>query len=420
MIPHSTTFDYSSEFVQWSNDNRHICVIPYSNIGIRFGISKHDPCCWYRADRDTDPIAKVKQNIELGQIDKNCHLCHTKEDNNQISGRQRALLELNHPSLNKFLSAKKLDNFDMFVTFSNKCNMACRICNGGTSSLYDSIWNNNKNTSESNSDDPKYFEIIKSDILEAVDRHDIFNLIILGGEGTVQSDLYTLTDWLQQEHISEKINLRIGTNGSVFHDNIFNKWSNNFKSLSFAISVDSTNDDNFVYVRYPVKFKKIHNNLQKFKALAETHTNVNFCITPTFYINNIAYLEEFLNYFEKFNISGRDVNIFDNSLSECDHLSLLALPLYLRKKLAEQVQEILSHDYSLFNNNTVFKQSIYSLLDQLASNNFLESNWTGYISTTAKWDNLTNTDLSINNKKLWDLLSVEDQETYRRECAKLS
>jgi hypothetical protein len=224
---------------------------------------------------------------------------------------------------------------------------------------------------------------------------------------------------LQQEHLSEKINLRIGTNGSVFHDNIFNKWSNNFKSLSFAISVDSTNDDNFVYVRYPVKFEKIHDNLQKFKSLAATHPNVNFHITPTFYINNIAYLEEFLDYFEKFNVAGPGVKIFDNSLSECDHLSLLALPLYLRKKLVKQVQEILSHDYSLFKDNAIFKKSIDSLLDQLTSNNFLEINWDSYISTTAKWDNLTNTDLSFNNKKLWDLLSDQDQEKYHQQRSRL-
>jgi sulfatase maturation enzyme AslB (radical SAM superfamily) len=213
--------------------------------------------------------------------------------------------------------------------------------------------------------------------------------------------------------------LKIGTNGSVFHDEIFNQWANNFKSLSFAISVDSTNDDNFVYVRYPVKFQKIHNNLQKFKSLAETHSNVNFHITPTFYINNIAYLKEFLDYFEKFNMAGPGVKIFDNSLSECDHLSLLALPLYLRKKLAEQVQEILSHDYSLFIYNRVFKKSIHYLLDQLTSSNFSEISWTAYISTTAKWDKLTDTDLSFNNKTLWDLLSAEDQEAYQQARTRL-
>jgi len=414
MIPHNTTFDHSLQFDQWSKNNRHICVIPYNNIGIRFGTTKHDPCCWYRSSGAGNPIAEVRRHIESGQIDKNCYLCHVKEDNNQISGRQRALLDLNPTGLTEFLSTNKVDNFFMFVTFSNKCNMSCRICNGGTSSLYDAIWNNNKNTPETIDDDPKHLEIIKSDILAAVDQHKVFNLVILGGEGTIQSDLYTLADWLQQEHISEKIHLQISTNGSVFHDEIFNSWCNNFKSLSFAISVDSTNDDNFVYVRYPVKFEKIHSNLQKFKSLAKTHSNASFYITPTFCINNIAYLKEFLDYFENVN-----VKIFDNSLSECDHLSLLALPLYLRKKLVQQVQEILSNDYSLFNNNTIFKQSIYSLLDQLTSNNFSKHNWATYISTTAKWDNLTNTDLSFNNKKLWDLLSSEDQEKYHQQRSRL-
>jgi hypothetical protein len=167
-------------------------------------------------------------------------------------------------------------------------------------------------------------------------------------------------------------------------------------------------------VRYPVKFEKIHNNLQKFKLLTETHSNVDFDIRPTFYINNIAYLKEFLDYFEKFNISGRGIKIFDNSLSQCEHLSLLALPLYLRNQLAVQVQEILSHEYSLFNYNPLFKKSIHSFLDQLTSNDFSESNWDTYISTTAEWDKLTKTNLSINNKKLWDLLSDKDKNYYHQ------
>jgi molybdenum cofactor biosynthesis enzyme MoaA len=413
MIPHSTTFDYSSEFDQWSADNQHLCVIPYSYVGVHVGQKKQDPCCWYRSTGD-NPIAEVKNNIESGKIDKNCQLCHTQEANNQFSGRQRALAQLNHHELPEFLITKKIDTFFMFITFSNKCNMACRICNPGTSSLYDSIWNNNKVEPKSIRDDPTYFEIIKADIRNKIDQYKSLRLFIMGGEGTVQSDLYMLTDWLQEENLSKKIDLQIGTNGSVFLDETFSSWCNNFKSLSFGISIDSTDEDNFVYVRYPVKFEKIHNNLQKFKLLAETHSNVDFDIRPTFYINNIAYLKEFLDYFEKFRISNRNIRIFDNTLTHCDHLSLLALPSYLRKKLSEQIQEILSHNYSLFIYNPVFKKSIQSFLDQLTSNDFLETNWTTYISTTARWDGLTDTNLSINNKKLWDLLSDEDKNAYYR------
>jgi len=414
MIPNSTTFDYISEFDKWSMDNQHLCVIPYSNLGVYFGATKRDPCCWYRSDQSDNPIAEVKKNIESGQIDKNCQLCHTQEANNQFSGRQRGLAQLNPHELPKFLATKKIDTFFMFVTFSNKCNMACRICNSDTSSLYDSIWNNNKNEPKSISDDPTYFEMVKSDIRKTIDQYTFFKLIIMGGEGTVQSDLYMLTNWLQEENLSSKIDLQIGTNGSVFLEETFSSWCNNFKSLTFAISVDTTDEDNFVYVRYPVKFEKIHNNLQKFKLLTETHSNVDFDIRPTFYINNIAYLKEFLDYFEKFTILDRNIRIFDNTLSRCDHLSLLALPLYLRKKLSEQIQEILSHEYALFIQNPIFKKSIHSFLVQLTSNDFSETNWATYMSTTARWDKLTNTNLSVNNKKFWDLLCEEDKNSYYR------
>lgn len=414
MIPHSTTFDYSTDFDRWSMDNQHICVIPYSNLGTHFRSTQQDPCCWYRSTSD-DPVAEVKRNIESGKIDKNCHLCHEKEANNQLSGRQRALSHFNPSLMNRFLTTKKINTFSMFIKFSNKCNMACRICNSGNSSLYESIWNSNKNTPNPNVDDLTDFEILKTNIKEISDQNEFFTLVIVGGEGTIQSELYMLTDWLNEEKLSKRINLQINTNGSVFLEDVFSKWCDNFKSLSFGISIDSADTDNFIYVRYPVKFEKIRNNLQQFKLLAETHSNVSLYISPTFYINNIAYLKEFLDYFETFNISGRGVKIFDNSLSQCDHLSLLALPMYLRKKLAVQVQEILvSHDYSLINYNPLFKKSIHSLLDQLTSDEFSRSNWDTYMSTTAEWDGLTKTNLSINNKKLWDLLSDEDKNAYYR------
>jgi organic radical activating enzyme len=417
MIPHNKTFDHRIDFDSWSKDNPHICSIPYQEL--HHDLNQISPCCWYDTSNTVDSVAEVKKNIESGQVDKNCHLCHKQESNQQFSGRQRALKQFPPEQLDNFLENKKIKFFYMFFMFGNKCNMACRMCSSDISSLYNSIWNNKKNIPKTVRADTDYWNTIKSEIRTKVDLYEEFRLVIMGGEGTIQEELYTLTDWLQEENLCSKIILQIGTNGSVFSEDKFTSWCNTFKRVAVAISVDSTHDDNFLYVRYPVKFEKIHENLQKFKSLAETKSNFDLHITPTFYINNIAYLKEFLDYFEEFEISGRAARIYDNTLFRPDDLALAALPTVVKEKLAVQVQDLLNHDYKIWNNSFTFRTSVESILGQLKSTEFSDEVWARYISTTARWDHLTDTNLWTNNKKLWDLLPEVDQESYRQARARL-
>ena len=417
MIPHNKTFDHRIDFDSWSKDNPHICSIPYQEL--HHDLNQISPCCWYDTSNTVDSVAEIKKNIESGQVDKNCHLCHKQESNQQFSGRQRALKQFPPEQLDDFLENKKIKFFYMFFMFGNKCNMACRMCSSDISSLYNSIWNNKKNIPKTVRADTDYWNTIKSEIRTKVDLYEEFRLVIMGGEGTIQEELYTLTDWLQEENLCHKIILQIGTNGSVFSEDKFTSWCDTFKRVAVAISVDSTHDDNFLYVRYPVKFEKIHENLQKFKSLAETKSNFDLHITPTFYINNIAYLKEFLDYFEEFEISGRAARIYDNTLFRPDDLALAALPTVVKEKLAVQVQDLLNHDYKIWNNSFTFRTSVESILGQLKSTEFSDEVWARYISTTARWDHLTDTNLWTNNKKLWDLLPEVDQESYRQARARL-
>lgn len=418
MILQNKTFDHRIDFDSWSKDNPHICSIPYQEV--HYNLDHISPCCWYDTSTAVDSVIEIKKNIESGTVDKNCHLCHQQESDQQFSGRQRALKQFLPEQLDNFLENRKIKYFYMFLMFSNKCNMACRMCNADISSLYDSIWYNKKNIPLTMSGDTGYWDILKSDIRSKIDLYEDLRIVVMGGEGTIQEDLYKLTDWLQEENLCKKIILQIGTNGSVFSEDKFTSWCDTFKRVAVAISVDSAHKDNFLYVRYPVKFEKIHENLQKFKSLSETKSNFSFHITPTFYINNIAYLKEFLDYFENFKISGRQVRIYDNTLFRPNDLALVALPTVIKEKLAVQIQELLDYDYQIWHNSFTFKQSIESILGQLKSNEFSDEVWARYLSTTARWDKLTDTCPWVNNKKLWNLLPAMDQEKYHQERAKLS
>lgn len=419
MIPTSNKFDLELEKDQWIQDNKHICLIPYTET--QYQRHQKNPCCFYKFNRPpmgtskdiNHNVIEIKKNVETGQVDKNCKFCHDQEDAGQLSARSRSLLSftknLTAHDIREGISTKKFNEHTDFFMFSNKCNMACRICNGGTSSLYYSTWNNKKNNNNhvTLSDNLSYWNSIKSDIRHNIEHSEIYRITVSGGEGTIQEDLYKLTDWLIEENLNDKVNLQISTNGSVFLDKVFDNWCRKFKSLSFGISVDSAHPDNFQYVRYPVKFEKIHENLKRFSELAKTHSNCSFYITPTFYINNIVYLEDFLDYFEEVNVP-----VWDNTLSQPKDLCLSTLPLAVREKVIDQISLLIDHKFLNISYNYNFKLSIENIITQLRESKFDDNIWKNYLSTTARWDKLTNTDISLHNQKLWDLLSESDRTLY--------
>lgn len=425
MIPHSNRFDIELERLQWAQDNKHICVIPYIESQIR---SDHiNPCCRYgqlttnstfSLDSIRQPTITIKNNVESAQIDNHCNYCHRQESNGQISDRIRSLLQHTSQDITKFLTNKKIQEHTDFFTFSNECNMACRMCDGSVSSLYASIWDNKKQIVKNLSDNLEYWEYLQSDIRQKIqNRGEVYRITVMGGEGTIQKDLYKLANWLIDEKLSDQVHLQIGTNGAVFLDEVFDRWCKNFRHLSFAISVDSTNADNFSYVRYPVKFAKISKNLQSFKELSVQHQNFSFYITPTFYTNNIAYLKDFLDYFEEFDSDTKCLAIKDNTLTDPEYLKLSNLPNYIKTQLIDQVTEYINN-YSLLERNHMFKISINGMLDQLRTGDCSPTKWEQYLNTSARWDSLTDTNIKINNKRLWDLFNDEDRARYQKYRSK--
>jgi len=422
MIPHSSRFDLELEKLQWAQDNKHICIIPYIESQVR---PDHiNPCCHYHNSQAANstfslavarqPTMTIKNNVESARVDKNCNYCHQQESHNQISDRIRLLLQHDSQDIVNFLTNKKTQEHTDFLTFGNECNMACRICSGDVSSLYASIWENKKNTVKNLSDNLEYWEFLQTDIRQKIHgNREVYRITVMGGEGTIQKDLYKLTEWLIDEQLSDQVHLQIGTNGSVFHDEIFDQWCKNFRYLSFAISVDSANADNFPYVRYPAKFEKISKNLKSFKELSGRYSNFDFYITPTFYINNIAYLKDFLDYFEDFDSESKCLAIRDNTLTYPEYLKLSSLPNYIKTQLVDQVNKYINN-YSLLERNNMFKISINNMLDQLHISDFSTAIWEQYISTTARWDQLTGTEIAFHNKRLWDLFSIEDKALYQQ------
>ena len=95
----------------------------------------------------------------------------------------------------------------------------------------------------------------------------------------------------QAKHIS----IHYTTNGSNFPQEKFLKTWDRFKEIDIQISIDDI-EQRFEYNRWPGKWNKVYDNLQKFKLLQKNKTNIRLSISFTVSAFTILYADKFYNW----------------------------------------------------------------------------------------------------------------------------
>ena len=419
-IPH-TPLDEDTNIVEWAKENKHICAQPYTTLQYFFNDAVK-PCCNFSLPATTDyftPIQELKQAIETGQTDDRCRLCYKCEDEGLISERIRSLNIWDVDRLKTFITTHKIDsNFYVHCTLSGLCNMACRSCNEGNSSLYAKIWTGKDGSTATLSDNTHAWQSLLDNIITAVNTQDNVILVVSGGEGLVQPDFFKLIDWLIANDLNKKITLQINTNGSVDKAELFLELTDKFKAVHLSISVDSVYE-NYYYVRWPVTWDKIHKNLNSFVHYAKTIPNFSFGLTPVFSINNIFYLSDWIKFFQSFAEEHRIPYIYalDTPLYNPDWLDIQYMPMYIKQALAEDLSTVVDNPALLSGSCVGFRANVLNII-QIANSPTTQPNqpsvWKEYLRKTATWDHLTKAKFAEHNKKLYNLLNSDDRAFFER------
>jgi hypothetical protein len=419
-IPH-TTLDENTDIVEWAKENKHICAQPYTTLQYFFNTAVK-PCCNFNLPATTDyftPIQELKQAIETGQIDKRCNLCHKCEAEGLMSERIRSLNVWDVNQLRNFVTTHKI-NSDFYVhcTLSGLCNMACRSCNEGNSSLYAKIWTGKDGSTATLSDNDHAWQSLLDNIITAINTKDNVILVVSGGEGLVQPDFFKLIDWLIANDLNKKITLQINTNGSIDKEELFLELTDKFKKVHLSISVDSVYE-NYYYVRWPVAWDKIHKNLNSFVAYTKTISNFNFGLTPVFSINNIFYLSDWINFFQSFAEEHEIPYIYtlDTPLYHPEWLDIQYMPTYIKQALVEDLSKIVDAPILLSANCVGFRANVLNIIKiaNITTNQLNQSSiWKEYLKKTAVWDQLTNAKFAEHNRKLYNLLNSDDRALFNR------
>jgi hypothetical protein len=412
----------------WAKANPTFCIFPYATTDVRRNSIRSDKidiicCCNVDMDRvstipSDDPFKEIKQTLESGHLPDACYRCCNEEANGGQSERIRGILALND---NEFPFDPNR-NVEFRIKFSSFCSLSCRSCTPTDSTTYAKISGRNEADyiAQDITEIEEYWNIITENILNKVKTSTFFHLWLMGGETLIQPGVYKLLRWCIDQGLAPHVGIKLSTALSVNLSEELLELFDQFRSIWFGMSIDSVGD-NYQYVRWPVKFEKIENNLSRMREFKKSFKSTkdkkqfDFSLDPVFSLNNIFYIKEYLDYWNKWFDNNESIVFLNTTLVErTQFLDIQALPVRYRAQLKLILNECVDHEiFAKYPKETTMMKNFISAtiyeLDQWPDNNRL---WEFYLNFTAEFDTRTKTQFSVLNSKLYNLLDAADKANF--------
>lgn len=254
----------------------NFCRYLTNQIRIEYGEMK--PCCWFKDSAAiTDDVAVKKFQEKLKNInswataDNSCSECARREFNGSFSPRKESL---QHPSFQN--AEDKIVKVE--IQIDKDCNGACLICGPWNSTTWEKYDLNikgipvkeHRGSKEATS---KYIQQLH----DAIDFSAAQQILFLGGE-PLRTD--THLEFLNRIPHPENIEIRYTTNGSYFPDErTLEVWAR-FRKVNLQFSIDGI-DDHFNYLRWPLRWDQVVNNIKRIKNLQNNIVISTFSYTTT-------------------------------------------------------------------------------------------------------------------------------------------
>ena len=418
IVPVTNLWDDNTSYeekITWIKNNQHVCLNPFQTYyyqiefdGQRFPkfqktVLNNSCCCSIKLNAD---IEKIKNNVFNGTLGEECQVCWNSEAQTGTSERTMSLINLPVDDINNFIESGNTDGFHYRIKFSNLCNLACRTCSPTFSSKYAQTYKSiiPQELYNDISSNPAVWTSITNSIIESCKTHSLVTVTLLGGESLIQPGAVKLIDWLVDNQLP--VSLNITTNLTNLNTKVV-KRLHQIKHIEFALSIDSVNN-NYEYVRWPAKFSTIEKNL----AVISTYTNTSLTIQPVWSLNNIFYINEFLDWWHKWFTTNKEILIKNVVMHRPHFMTIQNLPVRYRRQLLEVLTNALSHP--IFNSHLQesLHHYILGITDFLKTESIIYDHFDLFLHETAKQDRATNSDFKIGNWRFYNILTLQDQHLY--------
>lgn len=417
--------DFQKEKLEWLENNKDRCIL--TDMSTFMFLSQYDiqdisPCCSIDNTKinlkledltSERPFAKLEQQFTKNKMPEACHKCEMQESIGAISERGRSVLYglEDKTQFDNYVKNRNTGTYSIHIKFSNFCNLACRICSASESTTYGKTTKTTKVELDDISENPYYWNIFLNFIEKKLAEFETIDLIMVGGETMLAPGFYKVIDWLCDNSYASRVQLKITTNLTVNPSKKLLEQFSQFKQTGICASLDSTYE-NFHYVRWPAKWSKIEENLATLIDYQDTYDNLSFYLTINWNLNNIFYINDFIEYWHNCKMYNY---IYVMHLYFPSQLQVEQLPKTYVAPLVKLLTECLEHP--MFKSYPRTYESLYDFIkttieyfkDPQDDPKYFDH----YLKYSAGFDTRTDTSLAVYNKRLYDLLTDEDKNKYQ-------
>ena len=314
---------------------------------------------------------EVRKSMIEDQRHPSCSKCWDIEDEGKISWREWFNESFSNADEDYWISKCNLDgtindielNY-LDITFGNKCNLKCVMCNGFNSTLF------LKEQLETKEITPAYYKSLAkfdwfedNSQFEKIYKHidKVERIHIVGGEPLIIEHQEFLQKFVELG-VAKNIVISYNSNLTTLPREIINCWKE-FKKIYLCVSVDGYRDIN-EFIRFPMKWDKLENNLREVNELAISQGNISIQIHTTFSSLNCLVVTEFLDWVN--NVSQELTCIEAHPMINYVFSPSYFDPVHLPKDLKEQAYQSFLN-WELNNQDYLSKFGSTDRLDMLKS-----------------------------------------------------
>jgi MoaA/NifB/PqqE/SkfB family radical SAM enzyme len=303
---------------------------------------------------NSEYMRTIRRDMVEGRRVAGCQECYDEEKTGGFSMRKRDTEGWSRGWLNEegvtlpklTADCKKNDYYlstlpvSYEIDVGNFCNLACRMCYGGSSSRIDND-PIHRRWSPSYGHDPEDAALVpphptgswltrtaftRNEILQNAGR--VKRLHFLGGETLIIKEVAEILQHLVDMGVSHNIEISLVTNGTTTKSQCL-ALSQHFKNVGIAISIDGFGPY-YEYIRYPGKWSTIVENINSFRKLPR----ISLGAAVTLQLYNALNIVELFRYLDSI-----DLGFYAYPIAFPKHLSVAALPPRARAIAAERLRQ---------------------------------------------------------------------------------
>lgn len=299
---------------------------------------------------NTDQMKTIRKRMLAGERTPECTFCYNIEDNGGVSVRQSFVKDW---PMDQFIDRTdmvtgeinkvEVQYFDL--SWTNKCNLQCRMCTPPASDQLIKEFNNLKlpivfREKTFDYKDTWDFEGLRK-IFNEVIGPELDRILVTGGEPLINNDFYLFCKELIESGMAKNISLSFHTNLTVMPSKWFDLWKD-FKEVNYKVSIDGV-EDVYEYIRYPGKWNIVKGNIEELVENIHKTENVSLEFHTVMSVFNTEKFTNLLDFIFNVSKSDRVINI--------PHVNLMYNPAYTtpcmapdsyKLKFANEVREWIS------------------------------------------------------------------------------